>query len=154
MKSQSELVRLSRETSRRRHRRHPSRRGLAHAEHLLVFLGKPRTKGSRFARLNIKYGYYITGQKGMLVQQYDTTAGAGRSASQQPPIGCGLPGHTVVMYTGKHVCRYLYIAECFPSPLQKSHGSRLRFRATTNARSLPVPTSYVRKDTPLLRSML
>ena len=41
--------------------------------------------------------------------------------------------HTAVVYTGKHVCRYLYIAECFPSPLRKAHGSWLRFRATMKA---------------------
>ena len=55
-------------------------------ERLLFFLGKLRTKGSRFtlARLIVKYGYYITGQSGMPVQQYDSTAGAGRPAHQQP----------------------------------------------------------------------
>ena len=63
-------------------------------ERRLSFLGKPRTKGSRFAlaRLIVKYGYYITGQSGMPVQQYDSTAGAGRPTPQQPSIGCGLPG--------------------------------------------------------------
>ena len=63
VKPQLELVRVWRETSRHRHRRHPSRRGLAQSELLLFYLGKPRTKGSRFAlaRLTVKYGYYITG---------------------------------------------------------------------------------------------
>ena len=65
-------------------------------ERLLFFLGKPRTKkGSRFALarlLNVKYGYHFTGQSGMPVQQYDSTAGEGRPTAQQPSIGCGLPG--------------------------------------------------------------
>ena len=63
-------------------------------ERLLFFLGKPRTKkGSRFALarlLNVKYGYHFTGQSGMPVQQYDSTAGEGRPTPQQPSIGCGL----------------------------------------------------------------
>ena len=150
MKSQLELVRVSRETSRHRHRRHPSRRSLAQTERLLFFLGKPRTKGSCFAlaRLIVKYGCYITGQSGMQVQQGDSTAGAGVPNPQQPPIGCGLPGP--YGGSGKHVCRYLYIAECLPSPLRKSHGSRLRFRATMEAGSVPVPT-YTEIHTPLTK---
>ena len=91
---QLQLVRVWRETSRHQHRRHPSRRGLAQTERLLFFLGKPRTKGTRFAlaRLIVKYDYSITGQSGMPAQQYDSTAGAGRPTPQQPSIGCGLPG--------------------------------------------------------------
>ena len=48
VKSQLELVRVSRETSRHRHRRHPSRRGLAQTERLLFSL-ENKKKGSRFA---------------------------------------------------------------------------------------------------------
>ena len=94
VKSHLELVRLWRETSRHQHRRHPSRRGLAQTERLFFLLGKPRIQGPRFAlvRLIVKYGYYIAGQRGMPVQQYDVTAGAGCPIPQQPLIGCGLPG--------------------------------------------------------------
>ena len=48
-KSRLELVRVWRETSRHQLRRHPSRRSLAQTERLLFCLGKPRTKGTRFA---------------------------------------------------------------------------------------------------------
>ena len=67
---------------------------MAQTEGLLFFLEKPRTQGPRFAlaRLIVKYGYFITGQIGMPVQQYDSTAGAGRPTPKQPSIGCGLPG--------------------------------------------------------------
>ena len=93
-----------------------------------------KTKNKRHAlraRAPVKHDYYITGQSGMPAQQqqYDSTAGAGRPAPQQPPIiGCGLPGPYgggTVVFTGKLVCRYLYIAECRPSPLRKptAHGS-------------------------------
>ena len=140
MKWQLELVREWRETSRHLYRRHPSRRGLAPTERLLFFLGKPRTEGPRFAlaRLIVKYGYYITARSGMPVQQYDSTAEAGRPTLQQPSIGCGLPGPYGRSVYAK--ARYLYIAECLPSPLRKTHGSRLRFRATMEVGSLPVPT--------------
>ena len=78
----------------------------------------------------------------MPVQQYDSTAGGGRPTPQQPSIGCGLPGHTAVVYTGKRVCRYLYLVYRRMSPLasKKSHSSLLRFRATIEAGSLPAPT--------------
>ena len=61
---------------------------------LFFFLENPGTEGSRsaLAHLTVIYGYYITGQSVMPVQQYDSTAGAGRPTPLQPSIGCGLPG--------------------------------------------------------------
>ena len=91
MTSQLELVRVSRETSWHRHRRHPSRRGLARPEHLLFSL-KNREQKARASRSHASLSNTVTGQSGMPVQQYDSTAGAGRPTPQQPPIGCGLPG--------------------------------------------------------------
>ena len=84
-------------------------------ERLFFFLGKPRTKGSRFALacLIVKYGYYITGR----VVCQDSSTIARREQDAPPPNS----HHTAVIYTGKHVCRYLYIAECLPSPLRKTH---------------------------------
>ena len=85
-----------RETSRHRHRRQaPQQAGFgSQTERRFFSLGKPRTKGSRFAlaRLIVKYGYYVTGERGMPIQQYDSTVGAGRPIPQQTLIGRGLPG--------------------------------------------------------------
>ena len=38
VESETELMRVTNETSRHRHRRHPNRRGLAHTERLSVLL--------------------------------------------------------------------------------------------------------------------
>ena len=57
-------------------------------------------------------------------------------------IGCGLPGPTA-MYTGKHVCRYLYIAECLPSLLRKSHITAQQFKRDRHTKTLKAH-EYVR----------
>ena len=149
--SQLELVRVSRETSPHRHRRHPSRRDLAQAERLFFFLGRPKTKGSRFAlaRLIVKYDYYTTEQSGMPVQQYDSTVGAGRPIPVQPPIGCGLPCPYGGSVYGK--ARRLPISVyCTISPLASKKSQRLTAPVPSDDGSLKRARPYVRKDTLLL----
>ena len=123
-----------------------------------LFPWKTKNKCSRFAlaRIIVKYGCcYITGQSGMPVH---SSTIASREQDAPPPnnhqkvVVCLV--HTAVMYTGKNVCRYLYIAECLPSTLRKAHGSRLRFRATMEAGSRKPAHPLARKDAVLIRSML
>ena len=70
----------------------PRQAGFGFKTERLFLPWKTKNKGSRFAlsRLIVKHGYYITGQSGMPIQQYDSTAGAGRPISQQSSIGWGL----------------------------------------------------------------
>ena len=58
MKSPLELVRVTRETSRDRHRRRPSRRGMAQTEGLRAGIG---TTGGRTGR---GYGIFVVVRKG------------------------------------------------------------------------------------------
>ena len=144
-------MQVPRESSRHRHRWHPSRQGLAQTERLFFFLGKPRRKRSRFAhaRLIVKCGHYIRGQSGIPVQQYDSTAGAGRPTPQQPPIGCGLPGSYGGSLYGKarlpiSVCRRM-------SPLASKKSPRLTAPVPIDDGSRKPARPYVRIHTPFTK---
>ena len=112
------------------------------SERLLFSLENPKQK-ARASRSRASLSDTITILQDRVVCQYSRTI-ARREQDAPPPsnlqqvVVCLV--HTAVMYTGKHVCRYLYIAECLPTPLRKAHGSRLGFRAAMEAGSLPVPT--------------
>ena len=126
--SQLEFVRVRREASRHRHRRHPSRRGLAlRLNACLAFLDNHEQKASA-SRSRTSLLNTVTMLRRRVVSQYRSTIA--RRELDAPPrnshqsVGVGLV-HTAEMYTGKfnHVfCRYLNIAECLPSPLRKAHG--------------------------------
>ena len=144
MKSQLELVRLWRETSR-----HPGIDGTPAGAFWLrlnvcfFFLGKPRTKCSRFAlaRLIAKYGYYITGQSGIPVKQNFSTAGAGRpTLQQQSSRGCGLPGPYGGNVYGKARLPISVYRRMSPFASKKSPRLTAPVPSDDGSRKPPVPT--------------